>query len=351
MLFGTALLGAALFFSPPTALGPKTDVLFMKNGDRMTCEIKTMDAGAVYVALDYVDGTISVEWSRIASLESPRLFLVEMDDGSVYTGLISIHPVEGTDSVLVEIAQPDGPQLVFEKSRIAGMSRTSATFFGRLNGNLTSGISFAKGNNTTTYNIASNVNYPRPRWSLALTFNSNFSNSSGADASTRNQLSLVGAHLMRWNNWFYTGFGSGLQSAEQQISLQTNFGGGVGRFLKKTSNVRASVVGGVVYQQTNYESSVATATSNELIGVILLGTINYVKFKRTTLNLTVDVIPSLTDPGRFFLNTNASYFLKLFGTINWNLSFYGNWDTQPPSGTSGNDYGVNSGLSWTFGNQ
>jgi hypothetical protein len=43
--------------------------------------------------------------------------------------------------------------------------------------------------------------------------------------------------------------------------------------------------------------------------------------------------------------------LKLFGTINWNLSFYGNWDTQPPSGTSGNDYGINSGLSWTFGNQ
>ena len=156
---------------------------------------------------------------------------------------------------------------------------------------------------------------------------------------------------MRWNNWYYTGFGSGLQSAEQQISLQANFGGGIGRYLKKTSNLRASVVGGLVYQNTNYESSVTTATSEDLFGVMLLGTLNYVMFKRTSLNMTVDAIPSLTDPGRFFFNTNASYFLKLFGTINWNLSFYGNWDTQPPSGTSGNDYGVNSGLSWTFGNQ
>ncbi len=351
MLFGTALLGAALLFNPPMALGPKTDMIFMKNGDRMTCEIKTMDAGAVYVSLDYVDGTITVNWSRIASIESPQLFLVELDDGSVYTGHISVHPVEGSDSVLVEIAQPDGPQLTFDKSRIAGLSRTSTTFFGRLNGNLTSGISFAKGNNTTTYNIASNVNYPRPRWSAALTFNSNFSNSTGATASTRNNLSLVGAHLMRWNNWYYTGFGSGLQSAEQQISLQANLGAGIGRYLKKTSNVRVSVVGGLVYQTTNYESSVTTATSQELVGIMLLGKLNYVKFKRTTLSLTVDAIPSLTEPGRFFFNTNASYFLKLFGTINWNLSFYGNWDTQPPAGTSGNDYGINSGLSWTFGNQ
>jgi hypothetical protein len=351
MLIGTALLGAALFFNPPTALGPKSDVIFMKNGDRMTCEIKTMDAGAIYVSLDYVDGTISVNWSRIASIETPQLFLVELDDGSVYTGHISVHPVEGSDSVLVEIAQPDGPNLTFDKSRIAGLSRTSATFFGRLNGNLTSGISFAKGNNTTTFNIASNVNYPRPRWSAAITFNSNFSNSTGSTASTRNNLTFVGAHLMRWNNWYYTGFGGALQSAEQQISLQANLGAGIGRYLKKTSNLRASVVGGVVYQTTNYEASVTTATSQELVGVMLLGTVNYVKFKRTTLNLTIDVIPSLTEPGRFFFNTNASYFLKLFGTINWNLSFYGNWDTQPPSGTSGNDYGINSGLSWTFGNQ
>lgn len=351
MLFGTALLGAALLFSPPMSLGPKEDVLYMKNGDRMTCEIKTMDAGAVYVALDYVDGTITVEWSRIASLTSPRLFLVEMDDGSVYTGHISIHPVEGSDSVLVEIDDLNGNRTSFEKSRIAGLSRTSDSFWGRLNGNLTSGISFAKGNNTTTYNIASNVSYPRPRWSAALTFNSNLSNSAGTTASTRNQLSLTAGHLMRWNNWYYTGFGSVLQSAEQQISLQSNLGGGVGRYLKKTSSVRISVAGGLVWQETNYESGVSTASTEDMLGVMLLGSLNYVKFKRTSMSLTANMIPSASDPGRFYFNTNASYFLKLFGQINWNLSFYGNWDTQPPAGTSGNDYGINSGLSFTFGNQ
>lgn len=351
MLLNAVLLGAALVMTPSSALGPKNDVLYMKNGDKLTCEIKSMDAGAIYVSLDYVDGTISVEWSRLARLESPNLFLVEFDDGTVYTGNLSIHPVEGSDSVLVEITDLGGNRVVFDKSRIAGFSSTSASFWGRLNGNISSGVSFAKGNETTTYNISSNVNYPRPKWSAAVGFNSNLSNSSGADASTRNQLQLTAAHLMRWNNWYYTGFVSGLQSSEQQISIQTNLGGGVGRFLKKTSNVRISVAGGLVWQGTSYESSVSTADQEDMVGAMLLGTANYVRFKKTTLTLSVNAIPSLSEPGRFYFNANAAYFLKLFGQINWNLSFYGNWDTQPPAGTSGNDYGINSGLSFTFGNQ
>jgi len=351
MLIGTALLGAALLFGPTTSVGPKTDVLYMKNGDRMTCEIKTMDAGAVYVSLDYVDGTISVEWSRIARVTSPRLFLVELDDGSVFTGRISVHPQEGSDSVLVEVEDVSGNQLVFDKSRIAGLGGTSDTFWGRLNGNVTSGVGYTKGNQTTTYNLSSNISYPRPKWSASLGINSNFSASSGIDASTRNQAQVVAAHLMRWNNWYYTGFASGLQSSEQQIGLQTNLGGGVGRYLKKSSNARISTVGGFVYQATNYEASVTTTTSQDMLGVMLLGTASFVQFKKTSLTATVSAIPSISELGRFYFNANASYFLKLFGQINWNLSFYGNWDTQPPAGTSGSDYGFNSGLSYTFGNK
>jgi hypothetical protein len=351
MLFRTALLGAALLWGPATLAGPKEDVLYMKNGDRMTCEIKTMDAGAVYVSLDYVDGTIAVEWSRIARLTSPRLFLVELDDGAVYTGRIAINPVEGTDSVLVQITPPEGPPMTVDKSRIAGLSRTSDSFWGRFNGNLTSGVGYTRGNQTTTYNISSNLNYPRPTWNASATFNSNLSSSAGVSTSTRNQLNLSAGHLMRWSHWFYTGFGGGLQSAEQQISLQTNLGGGVGRYFKKTSNVQLSGVGGLVWQETKYEASVSSANTQDMLGAMLLGKVQYVRFKKMSLVLMANAIPSLSEPGRFYFNTNASYFLKLFGTINWNLSFYGNWDTQPPAGTSGNDYGLNSGLSWTFGNQ
>ncbi len=38
---------------------------------------------------------------------------------------------------------------------------------------------------------------------------------------------------LAWNNWFYAGDASFLQSSVQEISLQTTVGGGIGRYLKK----------------------------------------------------------------------------------------------------------------------
>ena len=44
----------------------------MKNGDRFTCEIKGLSAGVLSASLDYVYGTIAVQWSQVARLESDR---------------------------------------------------------------------------------------------------------------------------------------------------------------------------------------------------------------------------------------------------------------------------------------
>ena len=43
------------------------------------------------------------------------------------------------------------------------------------------------------------------------------------------------------------------------------------------------------------------------------------------------------------------YYIKIISNLKWNISFYGNWDNQPPPGFSGSDYGTSSGLSWTYG--
>ena len=87
---GAIGLAATLLAVAPLHAGEKTDVLYMKNGDRLTCEIKSLDAGALHVSLDYVDGTISVQWSKVERLDSKRLFIVKLEDGSVYTGTLSI---------------------------------------------------------------------------------------------------------------------------------------------------------------------------------------------------------------------------------------------------------------------
>jgi hypothetical protein len=83
------ILCCTLLYVAPLFAGENTDVIVMKNGDRFTCEIKGLSDGVLSVSLRYVDGTISVQWSQVAQLQSKRLFLVKTESGVVYTGTIS----------------------------------------------------------------------------------------------------------------------------------------------------------------------------------------------------------------------------------------------------------------------
>lgn len=75
-------LSSLLLVAAPTLAREKTDVIVMNNGDRLSEEIKGIDAGVLYLSLDYVDGTISIQWSKVARLESIQRFIVRTQDGS-----------------------------------------------------------------------------------------------------------------------------------------------------------------------------------------------------------------------------------------------------------------------------
>ena len=54
--------------------------------------------------MDYVDGTLSVQWSQVVNLESDRLFLIQTESGVVYTGKLSISGVSNDPPIRIEIA-------------------------------------------------------------------------------------------------------------------------------------------------------------------------------------------------------------------------------------------------------
>ena len=72
----------------PLLARDKTDVLVMKNGDHMTCEVKGLTQGILYVSFDYIDGTTSVDWSKVLRVESSQLFVVKTAGGEVYSGTL-----------------------------------------------------------------------------------------------------------------------------------------------------------------------------------------------------------------------------------------------------------------------
>jgi Protein of unknown function, DUF481 len=328
-----------------------SDLLVMKNGDRLTCEVKSLNGGVLSVNLDYVDGTLAVDWSEVARLESSQLFVVLAQDGSSHEGTLSTAEAPSGAPTTIRVTEAMGKVVEIDRSQVVRMTQTSERFYQRFSGAINLGINYSKGNNATQYSFGTEAQYLRERWSAEAIFNSNLSANSGSTTSTRNQLGFRGYHLLPWNNYFYGGVADFLQSSVQGINIQTTLGGGIGRFLKNTNRATISVLGGLSWQATNYNAS-ATTNGTENVGAALVAAeIKLFKFKRTNLGVTAILLPALTDPGRVRFNTNATYYLKLFNNLNWNVSFYENWDSRPPTGFSSSDYGTSSGLSWTFGNR
>ena len=342
------LLTLALLFTVPLCARDKTDVMVMTNGDRLTCEVKGLDAGVLYVSFDYIDGTASVNWTKVARLESNQLFVVKTEGGAVYTGSLRTPDTPADRPVKIQIVAPEKED-VLDRSQIVGMVATSDRFWQRFNGEVTLGVIYSKGNQSTQYTLSSQTVYVRERWSALANFESSLSSSSGTNASTRNSVILAARRLLPRNNWYYTGVVALLQSSEQGIARQTTVGGGIGRYLKNTNRMNISLAFGPAFVNTNYKQSVVPVDNQKLAAAIFFGQAQFFKFSKTNLDVTGSVLPVLSDPGRVHFNTDASYYIKIISNLKWNMSFYGNWDNRPPLGFSGSDYGTSSGLSWTFG--
>ncbi len=344
-----AILCSHLLLALPLFARESTDVIVMRNGDHLTGTIKALNSGVLYVSLPYVVQTLSVDWSKVAHLESKQLFLVRTEDGAVYNGTLNSTETAGNRPIEVRVTETPEKEVKLNSAQIVDVAQTSEKFLQRFTGGLSLGSIYTKGNQTIQYNISGLAAYPRQNWGAQAGLSSNLSAASGTNTSTRNQLTFNAFHVLPWKNYFYGGFDNFLQSAEQGISSQNAIGGGVGRFLKNTNRTAISVLAGVAWQNTAYSPTISPIATQKVTTAMINANVRLFRFNKTNLDLSALALPALSDPGRVFLSTNATYYIKITGSLSWNVSFYGNWDNQPPGNLSGSDYGSTSGISWTFG--
>ena len=345
------LLCVAMVVPSPLLAREKTDIIVLKNGDRITCEIKDLHSNTLYISVDYILSTLSVDWSKVDHIESKQLFLVKTQDGTVYTGALSTPETPSRRPKEIEILEAPERKVTLERTQVVDMNETSANFWQRLNGQIGTGFTYSKGNNSAQYNVNSDISYPRERWSAEASYSSSLTSNTGANTSTRNEASFSAQRLMRWKNWHYTGLADFLQSSEQGIQLQSTFGGGIGRSIKNTGSTSFTVYGGLAWQQINYREAVLLSPKQQVTSALIGTGLKLLYFDRTTLKVSANLLPAISQPGRVHFTLNSSYYVKLWGKLNWNFTVYGNWDNRPPPGFSGSDYGTTSGVSLTIGNR
>ncbi len=329
---------------------PRKDVLHFANGDRLTCEIIKLEKGYLYVKLEYVDGTVAMDWSKIVGVESPQNFVVANKLGKRYTGTLqsvadgkaSEHPPD----LKIHVAGSSSSQVVPGKE-VVEIERTDTSFWQNLHGGLDAGLNYSKQQNRTQYNFDTNALFQRTKWSMAAEYQSTFSGG-GNVSNLRNDLQLNGARQLRSPRNFYMGLAEFLQSDEQQLNLRMTFGGALGHVFSHTNNTLITGYAGADWNREQYSSEATTGQTGNSAEAILATQVNFFRFKTTNILADARVYPSLTDLGRVRFDFNASLKLRLAKDLYWRAGYFLNYDSRPPQNLPKSDYGSTSSLGWTF---
>src|ERR1700743_919266 len=85
--------GIALFLLwPCIALASsrtKTDIVYMRNGDKITGEIQSLSQGQLSVKPKYTSTAFVIDWAEVDHLESAQDFVITDPEGKIYTGTMS----------------------------------------------------------------------------------------------------------------------------------------------------------------------------------------------------------------------------------------------------------------------
>lgn len=340
-------LGISIFILFGTQLGarPSKDILLLKNGDKWTCEIKKLDHGYLYVGLDYVDGTVQVDWTKIASIESSQLFVVTDEKGTVFVGPISVSN-RVSDSVPFLAVQTGQSPVKILKSDVTSIRQTETKFWHNLHGAVSAGSTFTKSNNQSQFSANANLSYIKRYWSASAEFQSTFTGSVSAPSDLRRDLTMSAMRVLNRSNYFVIGIGNLLRSDEQDLALRTTLGGGVGKLLISEERTRFYALGGAVWTREHYTTTTPPFfnSAEGLVGTKL----EYFRFKTTNYYISAFTYPSMSQAGRIRFDANTGVKYEIVKDLYINFNFYVNYDSQPPRGTTKSDYGGTSSLGWSF---
>ena len=122
------------------ARAQKVDVIRLRNGDRITCEISQLSHGTLAISADPL-GKVSVHWGQIESIESPRAFDLQLASGERYYGaLAAAAPNQLT------ITLGGGLSVTLALADVVQLAPIGRSFWKRVDGTLDIGFSFAQAN-------------------------------------------------------------------------------------------------------------------------------------------------------------------------------------------------------------
>jgi len=356
----TALLALVLLVAPSAGARDKTDIVTLKNGDRVTGEIKKLELGQISLSTDAMR-TVTLDWVYVKKIESTQLFEVENEDGAKYYGFITPADEQGRFVVL----GPNGPVASLDHDRIVKIDALEETWRDRWRGFVDLGFSYTSANSSTQLSLSAESTYRTKKflWTNSAT---SISSSITADLdegeeAVRSKWTTLNSDLQRFlkNRWFWGGYTRYEQNDEIGLDARSTIGSGIGRYLVQTSRSQLSGLVGLAGSRETYLGEETPgekppregSSSDWTLEGLLNAKWDFFIFgdRETTLSVGLTLFPSLSTSGRYRAELDSSLRREFFTDFTLALTFFGTYDSNPPPGSAEkNDMRFVTSLGWKF---
>ncbi len=334
------LMSLMLMTLSSLAYAERTDVVYLKNGDRVTGEIKSLLRGRLEFKTDHM-GTLLIDWEDIREIVSDIAQSVELTNGQRFYG--PLNKPENLETVAVKTEQGD---VTLNTHDITNLYPVEAGFWQRLDLSFKLGFNWDKSSDVGKYNLGADAAYRHPEFITRAGFSTELTTQSERDTTTRANLNA--SHMIfKPNKRFHVYFGSMDHNDNLGINLRTLAGAGVGWIPIRSNRHWFSIMAGL---DVNHEIPAEGNEETNFEGVLGVS-YEYFKFAipKKSFKSELTVYPSITGGSRVRAEFKTNFDIELVRDFFWVLGFYTSYDSKPISRDAATiDYGINSSLAYKF---
>ncbi len=328
----------------PSQAAPKTDIITLRNGDRLTAELKGLDRGKLVISTD-AGGTIELDWDMVGGVVTNQRLQLETLDGKVLLGSL----VPDTSETVGKLQIKDGDEtLRVPTLDIVRMAPIEADLLKRFTGEVSAGYSLYRANQQEQFNFDLSMQYRTPQFLGKFRSELTSNSSTAEETSRRDSASLELYHLFN-DRWFAGVVTKADRNDELGIKNRLSVGAAGGRFMVQSNSKVWTLIGGVLDTRENdFDDSQGTYHTVEGMFGTQFDWFRYHK-PEFDLSTSVLILPNFTESGRWRSTYSIGFKWQIYKDFFWRIKFDGDYDSRPRApGASKDDYALITSLGSTF---
>ena len=326
----TAILFSWAFVSADAA------VVHLRDGSVVVGAVLSLEDGEdLVVDTEYMDEVI-IEWQAIVEIRETQVIEVELFDGQRLYGEVLLDE-QGLSII------GDETTVTLPPDRVFSITEVNETFWDALNVYTDLGMNIVRGNNEVSQlSFGAGAGYD------GVDFESSIDATTIINEQTEGQdlrrATLAGSYTYRLpRNWQASGLLQFESDDQQGLNLRTLVGGAIGNRVYNQRRMRIDLYSGLVVNSEEFEGQPRSESLEGLLG----GAYRLRSARGIDIDLSLFVLPSLEQSDRLRMQFDGSLSIDLFADLDFKLTVYDRYDSQPPPGNDTNDSGLTLGLSWS----